>query len=148
MFVEKFGKESLENFNCPMDISPLLFSQLCMFHHNKVGGVQSYSVTINTFGQQEPLKKKAQQLSINEDGLLGKVWIGNTNQPISVPGKSALTILDRLGKNTRIPSGTPGLIDMAAVNNLPQGISVNSCLAHPEGNVVPDIVINQNNHNL
>ena len=80
--------------------------------------------------------------------LLGKVWIGNTNQPICVPGNSALTIPGRLGKNTRIPSGMPCLIDTAAVNNLLQRISVNCCLTHPKGNVVPVIVINQNNHNV
>ena len=92
--------------------------------------------------------KKAQQFSINEDGILGKVWISNTNQPICVPGNSALTILGRLGKNTRIPSGTPCLIDTAAVNKLPQGIFVNHCLAHPKGSSVLVIVINQNNHNI
>ena len=53
-----------------------------------------------------------------------------------MPGNIALTILGRLGKNTRVPSGTPCLIDTAAINNLPQGISVNHCLTHPKGNVV------------
>ena len=46
------------------------------------------------------LKKKAQNFTINEDGLLGKVLIGNANEPICVPGNSALTIPGRLGKNT------------------------------------------------
>ena len=92
--------------------------------------------------------KKAQQFSINEDGLLGGVWIGNTRQPTCVPGTSALTTPGRLGKNTKVPSGTPCLVDTAAVNNLLQGISVNCCLAHPKGNVVPVIMINWNNHNV
>ena len=92
--------------------------------------------------------KKAQQFSINEDGLLGKVWIGNNNHPVCVPGSSALTIPGRLGRNIRIPSGTPCLLDTTAVNNLPQGISVNHCLTHPKGNVVPVIVINQNTNNI
>ena len=61
---------------------------------------------------------------------------------------SALTIPGRLGKNTEIPSGTPCLVDTVAVKNLLQGISVNCCLAHPKGNVVPVIMINQNNHNV
>ena len=86
--------------------------------------------------------------SINEDGLLGKVWTGNTCQPICVPGNYALIIPGRLGKNTKIPSGTSCLVDTAAVNNLPQGISVNHCLAHPKGNIVPVIMINQNKHNV
>ena len=33
-------------------------------------------------------------------------------------------------------------------NNLPQGISVNCCLVHPKGSVVPVILMNQNNYNV
>ena len=94
------------------------------------------------------LKKKAQNFTINKDGLLGKVLVGNVTQPICVPGNSALTILGRLGKNIKVPSGTPCLIDTAAVNNLPQRISVNHCLVHPRGKTVPVILMNQNNHNI
>ena len=64
-----------------------------------------------------------------------------------MPGNYALTIAGRLGKNNKVPSGTPCLIDTTAINNLPQGFSVNCCLAHPKGNVVHIIVINQNNYN-
>ena len=74
--------------------------------------------------------------------------IGNANEPICVPGNSALTILGRLGKNTKVPSGMPCLIDAAAVNNLAQGISVNCCLVHPRGSAVQVIVMNQNNYNV
>ena len=116
-----------------------------MFHHNKVGGIQPDSLIINTIGLQKT-SKKSQQFSINEDGLLGKVWTGNTCRPICVPCNSVMTIPGRLGKNTKIPSGRPWLVDTAAVHNLLQGISVNHCLAHPKGNVVPVIVMNQNNH--
>ena len=63
-------------------------------------------------------------------------------------GNSALTILGRLGKNTKVPSDTPCLIDTAAVSNLLQGISVNHCLVHPKGKTVPVILMNQNNHNI
>ena len=101
-------------------------------------GLQSDSGTLNNNGQQQ-LPKKTQNFTINEDGLLGKVLVGNANQPICVAGNSALTILGRLGKNTKVHSGTPCLIDTAAVNNLPQGISVNCCLVHPKGRTVPVI---------
>ena len=132
----------MESFNCPTGVSPLLFSQLCVFHPCKAVGFQSDSVTLKTSGQQQLTKKKSQQFTINEDGLLGKVLIGNTNQPICVPGNSALTIPGRLGKNAKILSGTPCLIDTTAVKNLLQGISVSYRLAHPKGNVVCIIVIN------
>ena len=88
--------------------------------------------------------KKAQNFTINEDGLLGKVLVGNTNQPTCVPGNSALTIPDKLGKNTQVPSGTPCLIDIAAVSYLLQRISVNCCLVHPRGKMVLVILMNQN----
>ena len=92
--------------------------------------------------------KKAQNFTINKDGLLGKVLVGNATQPICVPGNSALTIPGRLGKNTKVPSGTCCLIDTAPVCNLPQRISVNHCLVQPRGKMVPVILMNQNNHNI
>ena len=74
--------------------------------------------------------------------------VGKATQPIYVPGNSALTILGRLGKNTKVPSSTPCLIDTAAVSNLPQGISVNCCLVQLRGKTVPVILMNQNNYNI
>ena len=79
---------------------------------------------------------------------MGKVLIGNANESICVPGNSALTINGRLGKNTKVPSGTSCLIDTAAVNSLPQGISVKCYLVHPKGSVVLVILMNQNNYNV
>ena len=64
--------------------------------------------------------KKAQNFAINEDGLLGKVLVGNATQPICLPDNSALTMPGRLGRNTKVPIGTPCLIDTAAVSNLSQ----------------------------
>ena len=147
VFINKFGQKNLENFDCPTGISPLLFSQLCVFLHNKAGGIQSESVAINTIGQQQS-SKKAQQFSISKDGILGKVWIGNTSLPICVHSNSTFTFPGRLAKNTTIPSDTSCLVDRAAVNNLLQGISVNCCLTHLKGNVVPVIMINHNKHNV
>ena len=47
------GVLCLENFDHPTGVSPLLFSQLCVFHHCKAGGFQLDSVTLNTNGQQQ-----------------------------------------------------------------------------------------------
>ena len=147
VFVQKYGVLCSENFYCPTGVSPLLFSQLCVFHHCKAGGFQSDSITLNTRGQQQ-LSKQTQKFTISEDGILGKVLIGNANKPICVPGNSTLTILGRFGKNARVPSGTPCLIDTAVINNLAQRISVNCCLVHPKVSTVPVIVMNQNNYNV
>ena len=40
VFVQKYGVLCLENFDCPTGVSPLLFSQLFVFNHCKVGGSQ------------------------------------------------------------------------------------------------------------
>ena len=53
VFVKKFGFKSFENFDCPTGISPLLFSQICVFHHNETGEIQLDRITINTIGQQQ-----------------------------------------------------------------------------------------------
>ena len=57
VFVQKYGVICLENFDCPRGVSPLLFSQLCVFHHCKASGFQSGSVTLNTNGQQQLSEK-------------------------------------------------------------------------------------------
>ena len=49
-----------------------------------------------------------------------------------MPCNSALTIPGRLGKNTKVPSGTPCLIDTAAVSNLLQGIWIQQPLLAAE----------------
>ena len=59
VFVNNYGVLCLENFDCPTGVSPLLFSQLCVYHHCKAGGLQSDSVTLNTNGQQQQLPKKS-----------------------------------------------------------------------------------------
>ena len=100
MFVQKYDVLCLENSDCPTGVSPLLYSQLCVFDQCKAGGFQSDSVTLNTNGQQKLSEKKTQNFTINEDGLLDKVLIGNANEPICVPGNSALTFPGRLDKNT------------------------------------------------
>ena len=57
VFVQNYGLLCLENFDCPTGVSPLLFSQLCVYHHCKAGGFQLDSVTFNTNGQQQLSKK-------------------------------------------------------------------------------------------
>ena len=62
VFIPKYGVLSLENFDCPTGVSPLLFLQLCVFQHCKAGGLQSESIILNTNGQQQLSKKKPKVL--------------------------------------------------------------------------------------
>ena len=57
VFVKNYGVLCLEYFDCPTGVSPLLFSQLCVYYHCKAGGLQSDSVTLNSNGQQQLPKK-------------------------------------------------------------------------------------------
>ena len=57
VFVKNYGVLCLENFDCPTGVSPLLFSQLCVYYHCKAGGLQLDSITLNTNGQQQLSKK-------------------------------------------------------------------------------------------
>ena len=57
VFVKNYGVLCLENFDCPTGVSPLLFSQLCVYYHCKAGGLQVDSVTLNSNGQQQLPKK-------------------------------------------------------------------------------------------
>ena len=43
VFVNIYGILCLDNFDCPTEVSPLLFSQLCVYHHCKAGGLHSNS---------------------------------------------------------------------------------------------------------
>ena len=142
VFVNKLGQKSFENLDCTNRCkSTVIFPSL-------VYSITTKQVEPSVLLDSSINLKKVKQFSINEDGLLGKVWVGNTSLPLRVSGISALTIPGRLGKNTKIPSGTPCLVNTAAINNLPQGISINHCLSHPKGNAVLVIVMNQNNHNV
>ena len=53
VFLKNYGVLYLENFDCPTGVSPLLFSQLCVYHHCKAGELQSDSVPLNTNGQEQ-----------------------------------------------------------------------------------------------
>ena len=36
MFVQKYGTTGFDSFICPEGVNPLLFSQLCVFHHSNI----------------------------------------------------------------------------------------------------------------
>ena len=68
VFVKNYGVLCLDNFDCPRGVSPLLFSQLCVCHHCKAGGLYSDSVTLNIEGQQQLPKKKPKILPSTKMG--------------------------------------------------------------------------------
>ena len=68
VFVKIYGVLWLDNFDCPTGVSPLLFSQFCVYHHCEAGGLHSDSVTLNIDGQQQLPKKKPKSLPLIKMG--------------------------------------------------------------------------------
>ena len=44
VFVNKYGEESFNSFQCLVGVNPLLFSQLCLYHYAEITKDQDYGV--------------------------------------------------------------------------------------------------------
>ena len=79
-FVEQYGASGFDFFICPEGVNPLLFSQLCVFHHANTDNSNVLGVSSNPVSQQSEqipspksydlLKKKGQQ---NFDDVTGHI---------------------------------------------------------------------------
>ena len=71
-FVEQYGASGFDSFVCPEGVNPLLFSQLCVFHHSNTDNSNVLGVSSNPVSQQteqisspkpdDMLKKKDQKI--------------------------------------------------------------------------------------
>ena len=71
--------------------------------------------------------------------------IGSKQNPICIPGNSALTVL---GQTNKIPSKLTCLVEQAQHHNLPTGIVINRCMATTKARTVTVILINTNRQNV
>ena len=102
MFIQKYGTTGFDSFICPEGVNPLLFSQLCVFHHSNVWknntlGATSEVMSQNIKASQSPktddLSKKTDQLHFRrKNGAIGQVTKGSKQNSLCVPGNSALTV--------------------------------------------------------
>ena len=44
IFIEKYGGEKFNSFECLAGVHPLLFSQLCLYHYAKISKEHDYGV--------------------------------------------------------------------------------------------------------
>ena len=51
-FVEKYGSSGFNSFVCPEGVNPLLFSQLCVFHHSNTNNSNVLGVSSKPVSQQ------------------------------------------------------------------------------------------------
>ena len=66
-FVEQYGATGFDSFVCPEGVNPLLFSQLCVFHHSSTDNSNILGVSSNPVSQQTKQKS-----SPKSDDLLKK----------------------------------------------------------------------------
>ena len=52
-FVEQYGASGFDSFVCPEGVNPLLFSQLCVFHHSNTNNSNGLGVSSNPVSQTE-----------------------------------------------------------------------------------------------
>ena len=92
VFVEKYGGEKFNSFECLGGVNPLLFSQLCLYHYAEISKEQDFGVK-SIYHQTDKdikstpsklaylAKRKVQPSFLGKDGLIGQVTIGNKQQP-------------------------------------------------------------------
>ena len=83
--------------------------------------------------------KKDQLNFRRKNGAIGQVILGSKQNPVCVPGNSALIVL---GQTNKIPSKLTCLVEQAQHHNLPPGIAINRCAATTKAGSVPVILIN------
>ena len=91
------------------------------------------------------LKKKDQLYFKRKNGAIGQVTIGSKQNPVCIPGNSALTVP---GQTSKIPSKLTCLVEWAQHHNLLPGIVITRCVATTKARSVPAILVNTNQQNV
>ena len=154
-FVEQYGASGFDSFVCPEGVNPLLFSQLCVYHHSNTDNNNKLGVSSNPVSQQteqisspntnDLCKKKDQRNFDDVTGHIRQVTIGSKKNPICIPGNSFITVP---GHTTKVHPKAVCLVEQAEHHNLPQGIVVNRCVATLKSRSMPVILINTNKQNV
>ena len=53
MFIEKYGTSGFDSFVCPEGVNPLLFSQVCVYHHSNTSRNSGLEVSTRIVSQQQ-----------------------------------------------------------------------------------------------
>ena len=153
---EEFGRvyrfEASEEFHCPPNIHPVVFSQMCSFYHegklSESNQTQAASQTtsgivdINTVR----INAKVEDTNPGQESVLGQVWVGNTCQAICILANSVKVVQGKTSKFTRRLSC---MVEARVCHNLPRGIVVNRTMVTPRKNKqVPIALMNTNSYNV
>ena len=107
--------------------------------------VMSQNVKVSKSPRQMTCLKKDQLYFKRKNGAIGQVTIGSKQNPVCIPGNSALIVL---GQTSKIPSKLTCLVEQAQHHNLPPGIVINRCMATTKARSVPVILVNTNQQNV
>ena len=125
------------------------------FHHSNVQKTNTLGATSEVMSQNIKASKspKTDNLSKKKTNYilkgrmepLGRSQLAQKQNPVCVPGNSAITVL---GQTSKIPSKLTCLVEQAQHHNLPPGIMINRCMATTKARSVPVILVNTNRQNV
>ena len=111
-FIKRYPVEEFKSFQCPQNVDPLLFSQLCVYYYTDVRpavvnevieGYCAYTKSIATNLDGEVVYKKHQNVDNLPDGPVDTVQIDISKEPICIPGNAMLTVP---GNTSKIEKGS------------------------------------------
>ena len=153
---EEFGKvhgfETFEEFQCPPNIHPIVFAQMCSFYHQgklleqpqalSANQIHSGPININT----SEISSEVRNQDLSQESVLGQVWVGNAQKAICILANSMKVVQGRTKKIIRRLSC---MVEARACNNLPRGVVVNRTMFTPNKNKqVPISLVNTNTCNV
>ena len=97
---EEFGRihgfDSLEKFQCPSNIHPVVFTQFCLYYHQQKLQDQTESLSANSNTSQVHVRTEGVNSEVGDGdsdsevkAVLGQVWVSDSQQPICIPANSA-----------------------------------------------------------
>ena len=169
-FVSLYSDKPLKNFERPSSVHPLIFAELCMYYHAKMGesepqdsqnfrgvsaGATANFTTPQNNSESRHLKKNSNfkrkkqngnKKVLDDLGYRGQVMVGNRHQPICIPGNSSKVLVGRADK---LAINQNCLMEIAECSNLPSGVILNRDYVRPgRSKQVPVILVNTNRYNV
>ena len=158
-FGKVFGFKAFETFQCPKEVHPLIFAQMCtLYHQSKGQDVQPDIHTSNSIQQDDQQINEIQVTTSNIncnsiledlsslDATLRQVWICDPCKVICIPANSVKVVE---GKTSRKARRLSCMIEARSQNNLLLGVVVNRTAVTPsKSNKVPITLINTNSYNV
>ena len=148
-----YGFDSLEKFQCPINIHPVVFTQFCSYYHQQKLWGQTESLSANSNVSQVHVRTSGVNSEVGDgdssskvNAVLGQVWVSDSQQPICIPANSAHIVS---GKSDRVARRLTCMVEMGSQSNLPMGVVVNRTIVSPKrSKQVPVMLMNTNGYKI